>query len=115
MSRFTTPPQIQQLKAANAGIIAFADAGASAIGVVPVAFAAQFVGFNVSLFTTNALVASLLADAGTHALGVPSLFTEVFSQFNKAVSFSIAQVLEALTGTPSESPSVGVATFTSVF
>lgn len=115
MSKFTTPPQIQQLKAANAGIIAFADAGAPSIGVVSSAFSAQFVGFNVSLLPVNALVASLLADAGTHALGVPVLFTEVLSQFNKAVSFSIAQVLEALTGMPSQSPAVGVATFTSVF
>jgi hypothetical protein len=82
---------------------------------VPSAFSAQFVGFNASLFSVNALVASILADAGTHTLGVPSLFTEVFSQFNQVISFSISQVLEALTGMPSESPSVGVATFTSVF
>jgi len=114
MSRFTTPPQIQQLKAANAGVIAFADGGTLPIGVVPVAFAAQFVGFNVSLLTVEAVVASLLADGGVHAPSAPSLFTEVLSQVNKAISFSITEVLQAITSMPSESPAVGVVTFTSV-
>lgn len=114
MSKFIFPPQIQQLRAANAGVIAFADGGLLPIGVVPVAFSAQFVGFNISLLTVEAVVSAALADAGTHAPGVPSLFTEIFSQFNKAISFSITEALQALSGTPSESPSVGVATFTSV-
>lgn len=112
MSKFIFPPQIQQLKAANAGVIAFADGGLLPIGIVPVAFSAQFVGFNISLFSVEAVVASILSDGGTHALGVPSLFTEVFSQFNQVISFSISQVLEALTGMPSESMALGVATFT---
>lgn len=115
MSRFPVLPQIKQLRAANAGVIAFADGGFLVVGVVPLAFAAQFVGFSFSLVAVPSLVSSILADGGTHAPSAPVLFTEVFSQFVKSVSFSITEALQAITAMPSESLAVGVATATSVF
>lgn len=105
---------IQQLAAANAGMVAFADSGTHAVSVTAQAFAAQLSNENISFEMTDALETATFFDVGTLAITVGAVFTEILSEGLESISFSMTDALETVTATPSESMEPTVAIFTSV-
>jgi hypothetical protein len=107
MGRMTPSPQIQQLKAANAGDIAFADGGILQIGVLKSVLAATLFEQAKSMIAVDSNVAPTIFDNGTHALGVA--FTHnVTLLATESISFSAVDSIESLVGMPTESPVIGV-------
>lgn len=114
MSKFLFPPQIQQLRAANAGQIALADSGVHMIGVSKFTIAAQLVGKSIVLALVSALGTVTITANQTPTVS-RTTFTEVASLVTKSISLSIVSALETPTFPAGESPVVGVAIFTDVF
>jgi hypothetical protein len=115
MSKVLPDPQIQSLRAMRAGDIAIAlpTPVVSTVGVLPVATAQPI----VTMPETAVAVPSDVVLSGTpsETAGVGSAFANTLSQDPAASeSFLTANSLEALSGTPNESPVVGVGTATSV-
>ena len=115
MSKILPDPQIQQLKAARAGVIAIAlpTPVVATIGKTSIAFAQPLVQLTRSLTT----VPSLQAIAGTPSespVTSDSFTTKLTQNVFQSVSLVVVESLETLAGTPSESPTVGVAFTTSV-
>lgn len=107
MTKFLFPPQIQQLKAANAGKIALFDSGVHAIAVVATAFAAAFIEKAIAFSMVDTLETAAILDGGTHAMATTT-FSEVIQDVNKSITMSMVDALEALTSMPSESLEMSV-------
>jgi hypothetical protein len=113
MSRFTTPPQIQQLKAANAGQIAFCDAGIHSVSRTFNALVTLVSSLSKSLVSAFSLETPVFS-AQTPVLGAPAASTEVLLEDSETASLVTAFSLQTPVFPAGESPTISRAIFTSV-
>lgn len=116
MSKFIPDPQIQSLKAMRAGDIAFANGGNPVVGVAPLAFAQPIVNIPVTPPAPPPTLEAVVSPAGETPAG-PTVAPTTRTSDDAAISVlmgGVTDALEALAGTPNETPTVGVAFGTSV-
>jgi hypothetical protein len=111
MSKFIFPPQIQQLRAANAGQISLADVGVKMIGVSKFVVAAQFVGQSIVLALVSALGTALITANQTPTI-MRAFLTTIGVQANNSSVLSMISALGSSSTTADTTPTIGVATFT---
>lgn len=113
MSKILPDPQIQTLRAARAGAIAFGDGGT----IAPTAAVGTTVDVTIEVPISAAAVPSTPALSGTPgespAIGVVD-DTRINVEAAAALSVTAVPSTPALSGTPAESPTIGVGIGTSV-
>lgn len=114
MSRFTTPPQIQQLKAANAGEIAFTDAGIHSVGRTFDALVTLVALIANSLLSSFSLETPVLPTGESPVLSAPTQYTEVVIEDSEVASLTTSFSIETPTFPTGESPTLSRTVFTSV-
>lgn len=103
MSKFTFPPMIQQLRAANAGQIALADSGTHLIGKLVEAIVTSLVTMFVSVFSTESLGTTAILPNESPTIGVVE-YDEIEQEGLSSISFTSTETLEPLTAMPTEAP-----------
>lgn len=118
MSKFLPDPQIQSLKAMRAGDIAFGNGGNPVVGVLPLATAQPIVNIPIAPPAPPPTLEVVVSPPGETPAG-PTVAPTFTLSVDAAMSVNlgggdVVNSLEALAGTPSETPTVGVAFGTSV-
>jgi hypothetical protein len=118
MSRFSVDPQIQQLRAARAGAIAFIGPAPVTVGKISVASVVPPPPNAVKNVMPSAPVFALISPAGTPSetltLTTPGFAADLAASGLKAVNMAATGSLESLTALFSEAPTVGVNKTTTV-